>query len=98
MSKKKILITMVGLGAVGLAFPVINLLVGAPTNTTLSRKAKAHPELAPVVHLLESKCANCHTAEPKLPFYASLPLVKGIVQADITKGRRYFDMVEDLLP
>ena len=37
-------------------------------------------------------CLECHTAEPKLPFYAELPLAGDVVKKDIEEGYRSFDI------
>lgn len=37
-------------------------------------------------------CLSCHSADPKLPFYAELPVVGKIVMKDIDSGYRSFDM------
>ena len=44
-------------------------------------------------------CLSCHSADPKLPFYAKLPVAGKIVMKDIDSGYRAFDMkpfMEDL--
>ena len=37
-------------------------------------------------------CLSCHSADPKLPFYAKLPVAGKIVMKDIDSGYRAFDM------
>ncbi len=37
-------------------------------------------------------CLDCHSAEPKLPFYFKLPVVGNIMQKDVDEGYRAFDM------
>lgn len=37
-------------------------------------------------------CLSCHSADPKLPFYAKLPVVGKIVMKDVDSGYRAFDM------
>lgn len=39
-------------------------------------------------------CLSCHSSQPILPFYAEMPIVGSIVQADVDKGYRAFDMDE----
>ena len=44
-------------------------------------------------------CLSCHSADPKLPFYAKLPVAGKIVMKDIDSGYRAYDMtkfMEDL--
>ena len=40
----------------------------------------------------EGGCLSCHSADPKVPFYAKLPVVGGIVMKDIDSGYRAFDV------
>ena len=45
-------------------------------------------------------CLSCHSADPKLPFYAELPVMGDVVKADVDSGYRAFDMtkfMEDVL-
>ena len=37
-------------------------------------------------------CLSCHSADPKLPFYAKMPVAGKIVMADIDSGYRAYDM------
>ena len=44
-------------------------------------------------------CLSCHSANPKIPFYAKLPVADEIIMKDIDSGYRAFDMtkfMEDL--
>lgn len=40
----------------------------------------------------DAGCLSCHSADPKLPFYATWPIIGKMVQKDAQKGYRYFDM------
>ena len=37
-------------------------------------------------------CLSCHSSDPKLPFYAKLPVAGKIVMKDIDSGYRAYDM------
>lgn len=39
-------------------------------------------------------CLSCHSADPKLPFYAELPVAGKIVMKDIDSGYRAYDMTK----
>lgn len=39
-------------------------------------------------------CLSCHSADPKLPFYADLPVAGKIVMKDIDSGYRAYDMTK----
>ena len=42
----------------------------------------------------EGGCLSCHSADPKLPFYAKIPVAGDIVMADVDSGYRAFDMTK----
>lgn len=96
--KKKLIIVAVAGAALVLAIPILNLFIGSPTGTSLTRRAEAHPAAQPSAGLLEQNCANCHTVDTRLPFYAYIPGVASIVEADVETGRRYFDLTEGMFP
>ncbi|MCX8064116.1 MAG: cytochrome-c peroxidase, partial [Candidatus Hydrogenedentes bacterium] len=96
---KKYVVAIIVLGVMGaLAFPIVNLLVGAPVGTSLTDRRVEDPLFAKVLPVLEKKCVNCHTTEYKLPFYANFPIAKGIIEADIKLGLFYMNMVKELFP
>ncbi len=45
--------------------------------------------------IFKAKCMDCHSNETVLPWYASLPIAKQIIGADIEKGRAYFRLPRD---
>ncbi len=95
MRKVRWLVLLLVLGA--LALPVSNLIVGLP-ESALARAKVEDPLHGKALQVLGRKCANCHTDEPALPFYAKLPVAKGIVQADMEKGTAWMDYVTEMLP
>lgn len=42
--------------------------------------------------LASAGCADCHSADPKLPFYADFPVAGKLVKEDAAKGYRSFDV------
>ena len=42
--------------------------------------------------LNDGGCAFCHTANPDLPFYASLPVAKSLITKDVEEGYKAFDI------
>ncbi len=44
--------------------------------------------------VLERKCVHCHVEGVRLPYYASWPVAKQLIQFDIQKGLKHFDMAE----
>lgn len=93
---KKLLVVLIVLVLLGLALPVSNLIIKMPPNALTSLKTD-DALFAKVLPVLGEKCANCHSAEYFLPFYAKFPLAKGIIEGDVTRGLRWFDMFEGLM-
>ena len=51
------------------------------------------PQIERVCQIFEDGgCLSCHSADPKLPFYAELPVAGKIVMKDIDSGYRAYDM------
>lgn len=42
--------------------------------------------------MADGGCAECHTADPELPFYANWPVARNVITEDIVEGYRYFDI------
>lgn len=42
----------------------------------------------------DAGCLRCHTSNPDLPFYASMPVAGKIVMEDVSKAYRSFDMTQ----
>lgn len=42
--------------------------------------------------LTSNRCLDCHSQNPELPFYASLPVAKGIIEKDVKDGYRYLNL------
>lgn len=55
---------------------------------------KSQPESAQMLHVIkDGGCMDCHSADPKLPFYANFPIAKGLIMKDINEGYKAFDIV-----
>jgi len=91
---RKILIILIILILAGLALPVSNLLVALPSSPTLAAIPVDDPAFAAVRDVLQGKCSHCHTTDAGLPFYASFPLAKSIIQKDVDTGLRYLNLGE----
>jgi cytochrome c peroxidase len=95
---KRLVVLLTILALIVLAAPIANLVAGQPTGTTVTRSAGGDARMAGVAAILEAKCANCHTTEPKLPFYAALPGARKLIVSDMQAGLREFDLVAALYP
>jgi len=78
-----------------LVFPITNLLVGVPPNR-LSDFNSEDGDLNKAAAIMAMKCVNCHTSDYKLPFYASFPIAKGMIEKDIQEGTEYLDLIETI--
>lgn len=43
--------------------------------------------------MADGGCAECHTADPELPFYANWHIAKSVITEDIVEGYKCFDIV-----
>lgn len=88
---KKFLTLIIVLIILALALPVANLVIPAPANR-LSELQSDNPLLVAAAAVLGQKCVNCHTSDYVLPFYAKLPVAKGIIEQDIQTGLRFWNL------
>ncbi len=74
------------------------LLVAAAVMTVVYRAVNRVPSAELPLHeqvyeiFTDGGCLSCHSENPKLPFYAKLPVMGDIVKADVDSGYRAFDM------
>jgi cytochrome c peroxidase len=80
---------------IALSVPLINLYTGLPT-VTIAKAAENDPTQQAAIAALSKKCGNCHSESYKLPFYASLPVAKGLIEQDIKLGQKYVNFAEAL--
>jgi cytochrome c peroxidase len=78
-----------------LALPISNLLA-SPSRNSLSRLQTDDPHLNQAAAIMADKCADCHSRETDLPFYANFPLASGLIQRDIREGMDSIDLVSAL--
>ena len=81
-------------------FVAVGLLVEAAVLTVVYRAVNRVPssELPQNEQVYEiftdGGCLSCHSADPKVPFYAKLPVAGDIIMKDIDSGYRAFDMTK----
>ena len=77
---------------------VVALLVAAAAMVVAYRAVNRVPssELPPNEQVLaifeDGGCMSCHSADPKIPFYAKLPVAGKVIMKDIDSGYRAFDI------
>lgn len=97
-TKKRLIITLAVLVVLGLAFPVSNLIITPSTAVGFPADVTGEPLAAKVAGTLERKCAFCHVSGAAMPFYAGLPVAKGMIGEDVREGLAFLDLPADLFP
>jgi hypothetical protein len=44
--------------------------------------------------IFEKKCMDCHSQNPRYPWYHGLPFVKGLIDGDIAESRTHLDLTD----
>ncbi len=76
----------------GVTLAVVALLVAAYRIVNRVPAAELPLEQRVLAILEDGGCLSCHSANPELPFYASLPLAKSVVMKDVDEGYRAYDI------
>jgi cytochrome c peroxidase len=92
---RKVIVALVVVGLVALAFPISNLMTARKPDPELLARLGS-PEAQEAAHLYAEKCTDCHSGRTKMPFYASWPIAKGLIQNDIENARQRFDLDREL--
>lgn len=93
--KKKLGTFIVVVIVLVLALPVLNLIVGLPDNKLMDVQPQ-DPADARAVSTISTKCAQCHSREPGLPFYSKLPIAGSLIQEDVEEGTAHIDYLSEL--
>jgi cytochrome c peroxidase len=93
--KKKLGTVIVVVIALVLALPVLNLIVGLPDNPLMDVQPQ-DPADARAVSTIATKCVQCHSREPGLPFYSKLPIAGSLIQEDVEDGTAQIDYLSEL--
>jgi len=94
--KRKLLLILAGVVVLVLALPILNLVLGPDNSKLLPKHGEEVPEWSDASAVLGKKCVHCHAANAELPFYAKLPVAKGMITDDIAAGRDAIDMATEL--
>jgi cytochrome c peroxidase len=93
--KKKLGTSIVVVVALVLALPLLNLVVGLPHNPLMDVESQ-DPATAQAVATISTKCVQCHSREPGLPFYAKLPVASSMIREDVEEGAAHIDYLSEL--
>ncbi len=94
--RRKLIIAGVVLPVLVLALPVLNLVIGPDNSNLLPKHGDEVPAWSDAADVLGKKCIHCHAADASLPFYAKLPVAKGMIADDLAAGRTALDMGREL--
>jgi cytochrome c peroxidase len=93
--KKKVLVAVGIVVLVVVAFPISNSLRARAADPVLLERLD-DPEAREMANRYAESCMDCHSGRTELPFYASWPGARSLIQADIEKARSMFDMEREL--
>ncbi len=75
-----------------LAAAAVALVVYRAMNRVPSAELSANERVYAILE--DGGCLSCHSADPKIPFYAKLPVAGKIVMKDIDSGYRAYDITK----
>ena len=75
-----------------LAAAAVALVVYRAMNRVPSAELPADERVYAILE--DGGCLSCHSADPKVPFYAKLPVAGKIVMKDIDSGYRAYDITK----
>ena len=91
---KRVIILLVLLVVAAILMPASNLVIKPRNAGMITGPMPIDVEWSNIAGILEDKCVVCHVPGADLPFYASFPIAKGMMQADIEEGLDFFDMAD----
>lgn len=83
-TSSKIILVAIGIVAIG-------AIVYRAVNTAPPESMPADEQIVKIFE--DGGCAECHTADPALPFYANWPIARKVITEDIVNGYKSFDIV-----
>ncbi len=89
--KRRAWLVILVLVLLGLAFPLINLVVPVPVRDSFRNLPTASATEAAAKAILEAKCVMCHMEDPGLPFYANFPIASSLIRRHVTDGTAIWD-------
>ena len=95
-TRTKILAAATALLLLLVAVPIANLFIGLPNSQPLAAADAGNPLQREALGALAVKCSNCHTRDYLLPWYATVPPARGIIETDIRLGLEFMDMPREL--
>jgi hypothetical protein len=78
MSRNRVAAVVAIAVVAGLGVPLLNLVVGLPGDVMLGDPGSGSAAFRKATAALALKCANCHSDQGEIPFYANFPIAKGM--------------------
>lgn len=86
------IVVVVGGAVAGLSIPLSNMIEGGPAPLKVAPDLMARDaEFVRPASIITRSCANCHRAEPSIPWYFKLPKAREMIAADMEMGRQAWD-------
>lgn len=76
---------------VAISIVAIGAIVYRAVNTAPPESMSANEQIVKIFE--DGGCAECHTADPALPFYANWPIARKVITEDIVNGYKSFDII-----
>lgn len=90
---------MSALGLTGLlgalAVPLINI-TESPIPIKPELMTGKAPSFQAASAIFQTSCLDCHSAKARIPWYASMPIARDMIGADIKRGQLFFNMTDAL--
>lgn len=80
----------------GISLPIVNFFVDQDPPMRFPAPDLDTPRFQAARDVMERKCVHCHVKDVRLPYYASWPGAKQLIEYDIRKGLKHFDLGEVL--
>ena len=80
---------------IAICIVLVAVIVYKAVNTVPPKSMPADERIVKI--LRQGGCAECHTANPHLPFYANWPIARKVITEDIVNGYKAFDIMPMLM-
>ncbi|MGL4908240.1 MAG: cytochrome c peroxidase [Bacteroidales bacterium] len=75
---------------VSLGLAIVGMIAYKMANSTPNAQLSQNAQVLEIFE--QGGCASCHSHNPKLPFYSTLPIIGAQVKYDAEMGNKYFNM------
>ncbi len=79
-----------------LAFPLSNLYHPPSVKMAETLSDISDPAFQKAASIFQSKCMDCHSAYPRMPFYAGFPIASRLIARDRNRALRAFSLTDKI--